>query len=264
MRGFRLPLLLAALSAGSLSPAMAQDSPWSGSLSAGIGIRPDYMGSKDMEPTPYVAGDLAYDRYFLEFQGKEVSLGLEVMSGLSLGAMADIENGRDDSVKSARVSRLPEIDDATHVGGFARYAWRGLFGGPDELTLEATYLTDVSNTHDGAVGSLGLAYGRRLGDRWSVGAGVRLTHVDDKYAGTYFGVTPAASVASGLPAYAPGGGLRDIGVSAKLAYALDENWNVQLLGSYKQLMGDFKDSPVVRGEGRAGQFSGAVAIGYRF
>lgn len=265
MRGFRLPLVLAALTAGALpQSAKAQDSQWSGSIAAGIGVRPDYVGSRDMEPTPYIAGELAYGRYFLEIQGKEAALGVELTPSLSLGPLLDIENGRDDGVKSDRVGRLPKIDDAVQVGGFARYAWQGLFGGPDELTLEATYLRDVSDTYDGGVASLGVFYGRRLGDRWSVGGGVRLTHVDAAYARTYFGINPAAAAVSGLPAFDPGGGLRDIGVSAKLAYALDENWNVQLLGNYKQLLGDFKDSPVVKHEGRAGQFSGAVAIGYRF
>lgn len=265
MRGFRLQLVLAALSvAAPIQSVQAEDSEWSGSIAAGIGVRPDYPGSRDLEPTPYIAGELAYGRYFLELQGKEVALGIELTPSLSLGPLLDIENGRDDGVKSDRVGRLPEIDDAVQAGGFARYAWGGLFGGHDELTLEATYLRDVSDTYDGGVGSLGLFYGRRLGDRWSLGGGVRLTHVDGNYARTYFGITPAAATASGLSTYDPGGGLRDIGVSAKLAYALDENWNIQLLGNYKQLLGDFKDSPVVKQEGRAGQFSGAVAVGYRF
>ncbi|MBP7335230.1 MipA/OmpV family protein [Niveispirillum sp.] len=265
MRGFRLQLVLAAICAAApICSVKAQDSQWSGSIAAGIGVRPDYVGSKDLEPTPYIAGELAYGRYFMEVQGKEVALGVELTPSLSFGPLFDIENGRDDGVKSDRVGRLPEIDDAIQVGGFVRHAWRGLFDGRDQLTLEATYLRDVSDTYDGGIGSLGLFYGRKLGDRWSVGGGVRLTHVDGNYAGTYFGVLPAAAAASGLSAYDPGAGLRDVGVSAKLAYALDENWNIQLLGNYKQLLGDFKDSPVVKQEGRAGQFSGAVAVGYRF
>ncbi|MGQ3048539.1 MAG: MipA/OmpV family protein [Niveispirillum sp.] len=264
MRGFRLQLLLAILTASAFSPAAAQETRWSGSIAAGIGTRPEYMGSKDQEPVPYVAGELNYDRYFLEAQGKEVSLGTWLTPSMSLGVLFDVESGRDDSVKNDRVSRLPKIDDAMQLGAFARYAWRGVLDRRDELTMDVTWLSDVSDTHDGVVGSLGLAYGRKLGDRWSFGGGVRLTYVDDSYAGTYFGITPAMAAASGMPAFRAGGGVRDVGLSAKLSYALTDNWNIQLLGSYKQLLGDFKDSPIVKQDGRAGQLSGALAIGYRF
>lgn len=265
MRGFRLPFLLAACAAG--IPVLADEAParpWSGELVAGVGVRPDYLGSDDMELTPYVAGHLAYDRYFLEAQGLEVRLGVELTPQLALGPMVDFANARDHKVKNDRVALLPEIDDAFEAGGFISYGWQGVFSGRDALTLDATYLTDTSNTHDGSIGSVGLTYGRKLGDRWSVGTSVRLTYVDDKYAQTYFGISPSAAAASGLPAYSLGGGVRDVGISAKLGYDLSENWSVQLLGNYKQLMGDFKDSPVVDLEGSASQFSGAVAIGYRF
>jgi len=265
MRGFRLCLLLTALSVGALVPdALAQEYSWSGNMALGLGTRPDYVGSDDQELPPYVAGHVAYGPYYLDAQGQQVRLGMELMPGLSLGPMMDIESGRDHKIKSDRVGRLPEIDDAFEAGGFVSYGWTGLFSPKDGLTLDATYLADVSNEHDGAIGSLGLIYGRKLGDRWSVGAGVRLTYVDDDYAKAYFGVTPMGAAASGLPVFDAGGGIRDFGVSARVAYALDENWSVQLLGSYKQLLGDFKDSPMVKQEGRSGQISGAVAIGYRF
>ncbi|MDG5496064.1 MipA/OmpV family protein [Niveispirillum sp. BGYR6] len=265
MRGLRLPFLLAAWAAG--TPVLADEAParqWSAELVAGVGARPDYLGSDDMELTPYVEGRFAYDRYFLEAQGMKLSLGMELTPHLALGPMVDFANGRDDKVKNDRVALLPEIDDAVETGGFIRYGWQGIFSGRDELTLDATYQVDVSDTHDGAIGSVGLTYGRKLGDRWSVGTSVRLTYVDDKYAKTYFGITPAASTVSGLPVYNPGGGVRDVGISAKVGYALSENWSVQLLGNYKQLMGDFKDSPIVDLEGSASQLSGAIAIGYRF
>lgn len=161
MRGFRLHFLLAALSVGTFT---AHADEWSGSIAAGIGARPDYLGSDDFELTPYIAGDLSYGPYFLEAQGQEVRLDFEPANGLALGPMMNIGNGRDKSVKSDRVGRLPKIGDAFEAGGFARYSWQGLFDRRDSLTLDTTFLADLSNDHDGAIGSLGLTYGRRLGD----------------------------------------------------------------------------------------------------
>lgn len=68
---------------------------------------------------------------------------------------------------------------------------------------------------------------------------------------------------SGLPVYALKAGLRDVGLSAKVSYALTETWDLQLLGSYKRLLGDAADSPIVNTEGAADQVSAAVAVAYR-
>lgn len=265
MRTSRFGALLCALSlTASPLPAWAEEGEWSGSLAGGIGAQPEFLGSNDFEPTPYVAGHIAYDRYFLQAQGKELSLGVNLTPGLAMGAMLDVTSGRDDSIKNERVGRLAEIDDAIEVGGFVSYSWHGVLSTWDELTLDATYLFDVSDTHEGTIGSAGLSYGRTLGSRWSIGGGVRLTYVDEDYGRTYFGITPEGSAASGLAAFNAGSGIRDVGFGLQLGYAINENWSVELLGSYKQLLGDAKDSPIVDQEGSASQVSGAIAIGYRF
>ena len=96
------------------------------------------------------------------------------------------------------------------------------------------------------------------------GASAKVDIVDKKYARTYFGVTAAQAAASGLSVYDLKGGVRDVALSAKVTYALSERWNLQMLGGYKRLTGDFADSPLVKDGGSANQFSAAIAVGYRF
>lgn len=87
---------------------------------------------------------------------------------------------------------------------------------------------------------------------------------DSGYAQTYFGITPAGAAASGLPAYQIGGGLKDVGVNFTGTYSLSRRWSLTAVGSYRRLVGDFADSPIVAREGSANQFFAGLGIGYAF
>ena len=54
-------------------------------------------------------------------------------------------------------------------------------------------------------------------DRYVVSIGPRLLYSDSRYQRAYFGVTPEAALATGLPAYRPGGGFHAIAAAAGLA-----------------------------------------------
>lgn len=258
------PLLLLLPALAIPAAAEAQERAWSGVVAAGAGARPDYMGSDDLEATPYLAGRIYYGAFYLDFQGEQLRLNVSPIEGWAFGPMMDIESGRKDDVKSVRVGRMAKIDDAFEAGGFIAYSRADILAENDELSFQASYLTDTSNTSDGAVAALGLTYGKRIDKRWTVGGGVKASYVDRNYAQTYFGVSAADAVRSGLPSYNLKAGVRDVGLSAKVGYALTDKWDLQLLGSYKRLMGDFADSPIVKTEGSADQFSAAVAVAYRF
>ena len=77
-------------------------------------------------------------------------------------------------------------------------------------------------------------------------------------------MTPAGARASGLRHFDAKGGVKDFGTSLTAVYALSPKWSLIGFGGYRRLVGDFKDSPVVRDAGRADQFSGGVGIGFRF
>lgn len=246
------------------SPAAAEDAKWSGNIALGAGMRPDYIGSDDLEATPYIAGRINYGAFYLDIQGEQLKLNLSPIEGLAFGPTVNVENKRDKGVKNLKVARLPQIDDALEAGGFVAYSRQGLFSSKDQVTVAASYLVDTSDTFDGAVGDVSVTYGWRVNNRWSLGASAKVDVVDKKYARTYFGVTPAQAALSGLSAYDLKGGVRDLALSAKVSYALNERWSLQWLGGYKRLTGDFADSPLVKDGGSANQFSAAIAVGYRF
>src|SRR3546814_7632977 len=72
----------------------------------------------------------------------------------------------------------------------------------DSLSLRVSYLHDVGNEHDSYIITPSIGYGTPLGTKTYAGVGVSADYVGKGYSQTYFGVTPAGAVASGLPAYA--------------------------------------------------------------
>jgi outer membrane scaffolding protein for murein synthesis (MipA/OmpV family) len=247
-------------------PAMAhaQQREWSGNIAIGGGAKPDYLGSDDIEGTPYVEGRVNYGTFYLDFKGENVSLNLSPVEGWTFGPAIDMADKRDHKVKSLAVGKMAEIDDALEAGGFIGYARGDVFSADDRLAAQISYMADTSDTYEGGYGEASLSYGKRLNDRWSVGSTIKTTYVDKKYAQTYFGVSAPDALASGLPAYNLKAGVRDVSVGLKATYRLNDHWSVLALGSYKRLLGDFADSPIVKIEGSPNQFLVGAAIGYRF
>ena len=97
---------------------------------------------------------------------------------------------------------------------------------------------------------------------WSFGPRVRV--VDDTYTQAYFGVTPAQSVAAGLPVYTAGGAASTpmvLGGTAILP--IDDRWTMVAFASYEKLTGDAADSPLVQLRGSEDQATLGVFVSYR-
>lgn len=118
--------------------------------------------------------------------------------------------------------------------------------------------------HKGWTGEISADYVARQGDDWLFSIGPRVTLGDAKYTRAYFGVTPAAALTSGLPAYDPGGGIQSVGLTAGYHRMLGKRWGIAVYGRYDRLVGDAADSPVTRELGSRSQPSGGIALSYTF
>ena len=86
---------------------------------------------------------------------------------------------------------------------------------------------------------------------------------------TYFSVTPAGSVASGLPVYNADGGWKSWRLSLFGAHTLTGDLRhpgLSLFGvaSYYRLKGDFSRSPIVSIAGDPNQYFAAIGLAYTF
>ena len=257
-----LPLLAGGVAQ---AQAQAQDGDRDGlRLSLGVAgvYRPEFKGSKDYElkPLPFVG--LRYGRgdYYVALEGG--ALRANVLPGrLEFGPIVSYERGRKDDVKNLAVRRLGEIDAAVNAGVFAR---KRFDVGGGTLGIRAEAMTDTGKVHKGVLATVGVDYDRQLTDRWSVGANLSTTWADKKYMGTYYGVTPAGALASGLSPYVAAAGVENVEVGASLRYRISDRWSALAHGSYSRLVDSAADSSIVAREGSANQGQVVFALLYSF
>ena len=120
------------------------------------------------------------------------------------------------------------------------------------------------NGHEGLVGTISADKIWRDGDRYVISLGPRVLFSDARYQRAYFGISPAVSLASGLPAYRPGSGVYGGAVASGVTYALNNRWGLFGFARYERLVGDAAKSPIIREFGSRNQLSGGIGLNYTF
>lgn len=267
MRRLRL-LALAALAVATPAVSYAADpvftalptSPdgWIVTVKGNFRVRPSYPGADDMgflafpslsfrragTPARYSAPDDGLSFSFIE------------QSSLTLGVVGRFEGGRylgDDR----RLFGLEKINWAVEPGLFVEY-W------PVAFLRARAELRHGINGHDGFVADIGLDMVQRYG-AFTVSVGPRLALGDSSFTKTYFGVTPYEAALNGqVTAYKPSGGLTSVGVTSGLTYDWSDQWSTTGYVSYKRLVGDAADSPIVKRFGSENQLGLGVTVSYSF
>ena len=266
-----LPLFLA-------SPALAQEAPADDgsdnfTIGAGVSYVPSYEGSDDYQISAAglirgrVSGFNFYSRgtaLYLDLAREEPNAPINVEAGL----MVNLRLDRTSRIEDQRVRALGELDMAIEPGAFIGVTKNGVFHGYDFLTVRLDVTHDVADTHDSTIIAPNIEYGTPLSTTFFLAASVSAEHVGDSYARTYFGVTPAGSVASGLAAYTPEGGFKNIRSTLLGTWSLsgDLRRGLAVFGvvSYSRMLGDFKRSPIVSVAGDADQYFAALGLSYTF
>ena len=253
MNPARLSVTIAALALA--TPALAQEGPRN-SLSLGFAVVPDYDGSSDYVARPGITGRFSFGDVTVDLRGTGVRA--DVVSGpVAAGPVVNYRFGRTADVKNAQVAALPETGDALELGAFVSVPLS------QGVALSAEVLGDASGTHDGFLGTLSVDWRQPVSDRVTVFASASVSAMDGDFAQTYYGVTAAGAAASGLAAYAPGGGLRDAGVTLGASFGMTERMTLTTTVGYRELLGDAADSPIVQ-VGDSGQMVLAVGVGWTF
>lgn len=238
--------------------ARAQDGGRDLRIRPGLGaqIRPEYPGADKSEWLPYVQFSIAKGDRPFGFSAPDDSFGIRLVStgGFSAGPSLAIQGSRTD--KDVGVP-LGKVKSTIEVGGFAEYQ----IG--DSVRLRGELRKGLGG-HDGLIGSVGADKIWRDGDRYVFSVGPRLLFSDSKFQRAYFGVTPQAALATGLPAYRPDAGIYALAAASGLNYALGGPWGVFGYARYERLVGDARESPVVRELGSPNQFSAGFGVNYTF
>ncbi|MDK9697019.1 MAG: MipA/OmpV family protein [Siculibacillus sp.] len=242
----RLTLALLVLAAG-LGAARAGDDMVV-TLGGGLKTEPGWEGSKSHVLSPFPIIGLRFLRSPLTGEatsdtGFGIAPSFRLLSSRSFGA-------------ASAMAGLPKVATAFEAGVTIDYTdrnWRAFvtarqgFGG-----------------HHGQIFELGLDGIFHPMAKLTLEAGPRVSFATTDYMRTYYGVSAASALATGIPAHAPNGGYRGAGLAARATWEIDRNWLVRGDASWTRLSDEIARSPIMRAEGRRDQFAVGLGVAYRF
>jgi outer membrane protein len=253
MKWFPVSLALAAL----ILPATAASAE-ERRVRVGMGVQaePEYPGADSLGILPFPSFSIASGDKPFRFGAPDDSFSIALFStgGFSIGPSAKISQERDEDDVGAPVG---DVNRTIELGGFVQQ----YLGENFRLRAEAR---KGLGGHDGIVGSVGGDYIARDGDRYTFSIGPRLRFADSEYMDSFYGVRPEVSILTLLPVYDPSGGIEAVGAIAGFTYSLGGPFGLYGYGRYDRLVGDAKDSPIVREFGSPNQFSAGIGVSYIF
>jgi outer membrane protein len=247
------PITLLCVIAGLVLPtlARAQERDQNRVVVGAAGIyAPAYQGADGYRLLPFPVIDLKYGRFFASARR---GIGANLVDGdtVDVGASVTYVPGyrrRDAPVGIGRLSG----------GAGARISADARLG----MVMASLGATKVlSGDVDGTLADATLALPFRPSSRLTLIPSVSTTWADAAYTRAYFGISSAQATASGLPAFRPGGGIKDVSASLSVNYRLNDKITLGATGVVTKLTGDAKDSPIVVDPTQPAAFA---SISYRF
>lgn len=247
-------------------------------LSIGVGVAyfPDYEGSNEhtWSPIPAMQGTiggmsvtLLANRLSLDLIPNATGPGWDFQLGPV--AVLNLNRAKLSAIEDSRVKALGKVDTALEVGGYVGIGRTGVITSDyDKLSVTLSYRHDVTGVHKAGVWTPAINYMTPLSTKTLVGLFATAEIVEDEYARTYYGVTPAGSVASGLPVFTPKGGQKNIAFGGMFTVALTGDLTKGLAFvtgfNYSKLLGDIAASPLVSIAGSRHQWTGGAGLALTF
>jgi outer membrane protein len=255
------PVLAAALSAIS-TPSLAQETAKPKrdllvTIGGGASLSPRYPGADGPDVFPIPVFDIGHVGDPVEFEAPDEGIGLGLLGDdkkFNFGPAVQLQSSRRDKDVGAPVGK---VGFTVEAGAFVQ-AWLAR-----NLRLRVEARQGIGG-HESLLGDVSADFVARDGDRTIFSIGPRARLSDAGYQRAYFGVSPAASTATGLPVYRPGSGVYAVGIFSGLNHKFNATWGMKAYAGYDRLMGDAADSPLVRRYGSRDQLSGGLALTYTF
>jgi outer membrane protein len=226
-------------------------------VGAGLQLLPEFIGADKTRLAPLGSFKIARGTNQFSFSAQDDSPSIAVVSknGFSFGPAINVAGRRKEKDVGAPVGSISRTFEA---GAFAQYM------AGDSFRVRAELRKGIGG-HDGLVGALGADKVWRSGDHYVFSVGPRLLFSDARFQRAYFGVSPAASLASGLPQYRPSGGIYGVAAATGARYQLGSGpWGLFGYARYERLVGDAAKSPIVRKFGSRNQYSAGIGLSYVF
>lgn len=256
-------LLLSAAALLTAAPAAAQDrhdeAEQGGrivTVGLGVDLTPSFPGSRDLSLGPFPDFGIRREGEEPEFEAGDESAGFGILNvgPISVGpALALVYSRRNEDVGAP----VGEVGRTFEVGLFVQAFLT------EHLRIRAEGRRGLGG-HDSWVGDLSADFVLHLADTSHLSIGPRVRIGENRFMDAYFGVSPQAALAAGLPRYDPGGGIWSVGATASFDTQLSRSWGLYGYARYDRLTGDASNSPIVRAYGSKDQFAIGVGLNYSF
>ncbi len=261
-------------------PAMAQDaepSAFDGDfliIAAGGVVLPSYEGADENSILPAAA--FAGRVGGIGISPRAAGLALDLVPGkpgarasLGLGPVVRLRMNRSGRIKDPVVAKLGKLHSVIEGGVNVGMTFKRVFNPHDQLSVGTDFRWDISGHGGGGLISPSVTYLTPISRAQVVGILASAEIADQRFASYNYEVTPAGSAASGLPAYAPHGGLKALSVGAFTARDLDGNLlngglSIGAGAMYTRLKGSAAETPITALRGKASQWFFAAGLGYTF
>lgn len=226
---------------------------WGATVGVGMAVVPKYNGADTAEARPIPIFSINYDqRVFIGPLG--ISMAAVRCNGFRAGPVLDYQRGRSES-DDPRLAGLGDIPASVTAGLFAAYA-----RGPVEVS--ATARQAISHSANGLSGLVQINLHHVFpGIRTLVEIGPDLEFGNADHQRVWFGISPAQSLASGLPIYSPRAGINRIGFHAGLTHRLTGNFLWRIFAGFSEVTGDAAQSPIIE---RRSQAVVGAGLAYHF
>lgn len=266
MRKLLLTILACSVAAMNAGTAQAQAGPPDdgaphGVVAIGPGVVPEFDGSGDIRVFPFAVADIKWRGINVQVGGPGLRVDVVPDSRLAFGPVLGMRLPRSDV--DGRVGSLPEIDTAIEAGAFVGYRLGGDQYGQGSLQMELSVVHDVSRTHNGLLATASASYAAVRQQDLFLSFGAQTTWANQDYTRTYFGIDAAGAMASGLAAYRPDAGIRDVGAGVTAGYWFSPRFGITARAGASYLVGDIADSPITD-DGSRWQPAAGVMFAYRF
>lgn len=265
---FSSPVLACTLFTGSLlltaAPSFADNRHATnnssyGLLVLGAAIAPHHMGTDKYKTVPMVVGSYRSGNKRYTSRGLGVDINLNAEQRFSYGPILHWRPKVRHSHSKGRAKQLSNIKGTPELGGFVGYQLRGDDHSQGRINLQLAGLHDVSDTHKGFLLTARADYAVLRSQPLSIDARLESSWASSDFQQTYFGVRSSQAQRSGLKAYNPGSGLRDVTAGLTLSHQISSSFGVMTQASLTRLVGPTADSPIVGEASKTSTLMGVAA-----
>lgn len=246
--------------------ALAASHANANSVGFGIGRSAEYTGSSDYKAIPLAS--FSVDTRIGIVSSEQIGIKIDFIKsrGLDTGPIFKYQFGRDNSMSDAVVASLPEVAGSLEVGWFLGSGIPlSVLGLNSEaiLTGKIAAHTDIGDGHGGSTFSASTALVFPVSPELRVITSLAFNFSDENYQQSFFGVSEADALTSGLPAFKATGGLESTGLSLIIVKQLNKRWSATSITSLSTLQADAEKSPLTK-RGSALQLFMAIVLTYNF